>query len=112
MSLSIGANVREFTIRRWGHRLAANFFRRNLFSLMASLVMKGKTHNSVIKDKTMRELNCSTHFNERNVELPEARRGLQTREAKRREKEEKETGSWQRARELDFSKQEGKISSF
>ena len=79
---------------------------------MGSLVMKGKAHNSVIKDKTMRELNCSTHFSERNVELPEARRELQIREAKRREKEEEETVSWQRARALDFSKQEGKISSF
>ena len=29
-----------------------------------------------------------------------------------RREEEEETGSWQRARELDFSKQEGKISSF
>lgn len=67
---------------------------------MGSLVMKGKAHNRVIKDKTMRELNCSTHFSERNVELPEARRELQIREAKRGEKEETKLavgrgpGSW------------------
>lgn len=37
---------------------------------------------------------------------------MQIREAKRRQKEEEETDSWQKARELDFSKQEGKIFRF
>ena len=80
-------------------------------SLVASLVMKGKAHNSVIKDKT-RELNCFTFFYERNYELPGARKGLQIKETKRGEKEEEETGSWPKARELDFSKQEELIFNF
>lgn len=59
----------------------------------------------------MRELNCSTHFNERNVELPEARRGLQTRECK--EKREGGKGNWQLAEGQGvWTFQTGKISSF
>lgn len=37
------------------------------------------------------------------VELPGTRRGLQIRKTKRRDQEEEATGSWQKARQLDFS---------
>lgn len=67
---------------------------------MASLVMKGKAHNSMIKDMTMRELNCSTFLYERSFVLPEARRTFPIRETETREGERKKMvagrrpGSW------------------
>lgn len=44
--------------------------------------------------------------------MPRAKRGLQIKETKRGEKEEEESGSWPKARELDFSKQEELIFNF
>lgn len=77
---------------------------------MASLVMKGKARNSVIKARTMRELNCSTHFNERNVELPgEDCRLEKQREDRRRKKKltvGRRPGSW------TFQNKRGKYSVF
>ena len=58
---------------------------KNGFSLIASLVMKGNSHNSMIKDTIMRELNSSTFLYGRSFALPGARKGWQVRETKVRE---------------------------
>lgn len=75
---------------------------------MASLVVKGKADNGMIKDRKMREPNCSTFFfffNEGKFELPGARKGLQITETEMTEEEEEKNDNWQKARELDFAKQ-------
>lgn len=72
--------------------------KKNGFSLIASLVMKGNAHISMTKDMTMRELNCSTCLYGKSFVLP----GGQIRE---RWEEEERNVSWQKARELNFSKQ-------
>ena len=54
---------------------------------------------------------CFTFFYERNYELPGARKGLQIKETKRGEKEEEETGSWPKAREIGRASCRERVSS-
>lgn len=62
---------------------------KNGFSLIVSLVMKGNSHNSMIKDMTMRELNSSTFLYGRSFVLPGARRGWQIRKTEVKEERKK-----------------------